>query len=574
MKAAIHILSIWLLCLLPLVTVMARADRATVQPRSIVFGEIAEFVIEYDSSIPSLYALDTSELEKEFELLQKDSRVIRLKETGKMMHRMQWRMQITPRRSGRLQIPPIRYGAKATPPIIVEVAPAAPVEPSAQQVYLELHSAPRNPYVGQQTQLQTRLYHNTRIADARLIEPRADKLLIRRSAAERTYRVERNGEEFQVLQQDLVLFPQSSGLLELSPAAYSATVDDAPHAAAPAAGGKRRIFRRSAPLRLQVRPPPEAFSGRFWLPATELQLSQHWSRAGNNLRTGDSLDWTLTIIADGLPAESLPRDLLARNHGDFRIYADQAALSNHFEDGRIVGRLEQRFAVVLTAPGRMVLPPLSLKWWNVNKDLEVESRLEGRSFKVEGENVYAQPGPISATPFASISKAFAAGPKSWLNLFLALAGLLIVFSPCYALRRRIACYLDSTRRRRRRRQKLKQACMSNDAAAARAAILEWARAEWPRAKIFGLSQVADISACTDLRQRLAELDVALFAAAPRAWQGQPLWRAITACRRLRRRQPEIVRTRLPALYPDQDSALSSKSDQPSTGSKRAPYLPA
>ncbi len=526
--------------LLLLLAMPARADRTYLQPESIQLGDIALLVIEYDNSLPSLFALDTSLLEQDFELLQKDSRIDRLDQKGSSGHRMQWRLQITPRRSGRLKIPAIRYGERWTSPRYVEVKPRPIGE---QRVFVELDSATPNPYVGQQAQLSARLYYNLPVDDRIAEKPYAKGLQVRRSAPEKNYSVERAGREFEVLEQAFALFASQAGPLELSPAIYRVTIVDNEN--------KRRIIRRSDSLTLQVKPPPASYSGNFWLPAIDLQLSQHWSHDENQLQVGDSLDWSLNIIAQGLPAESLPTDLLLQNNDKLRIYADQAVLDNRFENGQIIGHLKQRYAVIVTEPGTIELPPLKLKWWDLVNDHETEARLEGRVFNISGSDAQEGMAGQKDNPARALVSLPRIGYGAWIMLLTSLLLVTVVTLAFGRLKTRLLIRIDTMSQQRRIRQRLKRACLSNDAAAARLALIDWARQRWPEATIVGLRQICGDGVSVELRQQLGKLDTALFARKSVAWRGQALWDSLHGIFYGRRSRSHNRISRLPGLYPGQ-----------------------
>ena len=526
--------------LLLLVALPARADRTYLQPESIQLGDIALLVIEYDNSLPSLYALDTSLLEQDFELLQKDSRISRLDRDGNSGHRMYWRLHITPRRSGRLKIPAIRYGERWTSPRYVEVKPRPVGE---HRVFVELDSATPNPYVGQQTRLSRRLYYNLPVDDRFAEKPSANGHRVRRSAPEKNYSVERAGREFEVLEQEFVLFASQAGPLQLSPAIYRVTIADNEN--------ERRIIRRSDSLTLQVKPPPSSYSGDFWLPATDLQLSQQWSHDENPLQVGDSLDWSLDIIARGLPAESLPTDLLLQNNDKLRIYADQAVLDNRFENGQIIGHRNQRYAVIVTEPGTIELPPLNLKWWDVVNDQETEARLDGRVFNIGGSDAEEGMAGHKDNPVRVLVSLPRIGYGAWIMLLTSLLLVAVVTLAFGRLKTPLLIRIDAMSQRRRIRQRLKQACLSNDASAARLALIDWARQRWPEANIVGLRQISGEGISVELRQQLGKLDAALFARESVAWRGQALWDSLHGIFSGRRSRPRSRISRLPGLYPGQ-----------------------
>ena len=62
------------------------AQTAYLQSNRVFSDDIAELIIELDSKIPSLYALDTSVLEADFEVLGVKSSISRVFEAGEAFH--------------------------------------------------------------------------------------------------------------------------------------------------------------------------------------------------------------------------------------------------------------------------------------------------------------------------------------------------------------------------------------------------------------------------------------------------------------------------------------------------------
>ncbi len=523
------------------------ATTAYLHPQAVFEGDITELVIEYDSKIASLYALDTASLDADFDILDIKSRVFRIDRNVNGDHRMQWRLQLLPRHSGSLVIPPIHLGDHSTAPLRLEVKPVPDEVRNSQKVFVEIDSDPRSPYVGQQTLVSLRLVHNTPLRLDGLAEPRLNDAAIYRDSDEKVYFVKRNGEEFRVLERQMLLFPRQAGELELPPAVMRGQLRQPGRADGNAAPESRKISRSSNPLRLRVREPPAAFSGRYWLPARDLVVTRRLQAHQEALRIGDSIDWILTIDARGLPAASLPANLLEFEAKNFTVYADQARRSDRLVDGELVARLEQRFAIIVTAAGAIELPTLSLAWWDTATDRERQVRLEGTRL-----------GVVAATPAdagwqangvaESLLLPFTGNGGRWIWPLLALGVIILAAATGRALRRRFGDALDLLSRRWRISSLLKQACRENQASRARVLLIEWGRARWPGQPINGLYPISERCGSAQLTAELDRLDAALFSANGSGWQGSGLWTALSAGRRFaafKRREP-----RVPGLYPD------------------------
>ncbi len=536
---------------------LCHAQTAYLRQNQIFSGDIAELMIEYDNQIPSLYALDTSVLEADFEVLDIKSSVSRMFESKEAFHRMRWRIEILPRGPGKLRIPPLQVGEVFTPVLMLEVVPQSAQLNSANNVQVELQAEPERPYVGQQTQIVIRVIHNIPLFDGDWIEPTIDNADTYSHGQESRYSIFRDGREFQVLERNLSIVARLPGEIRISPAKYRGFIQSAIDASTTGStAATRRINRASEALFLEVRKPPPEFSGSTWLPARELELDQHWDEISNELQVGDSLGLTLSIEAKGLPAEALPTDLLSIDSGKVRVYADQETRSNRFDGRELVGRLEQRFVVVVTEPGEIQLPAMNLKWWDVEQEVERIAALGGKTWAVSAPET-GEAGIDTADKTTSWHGTGSHGlvitlaRSNWpwyagIGATLLVLGLLMCIKP---VRVRMNESIAAMLARRRNRQLLKQACISNNPVLAFRALIEWGRARWPRDNINGLYQIRIRTNSTELAGELHRLDKALYADHAATWQGQPLWRLVAAEHRHLTAETGTREDSLPDLYP-------------------------
>ncbi len=536
---------------------VSHAQTAYLQSNQIFAGDIAELIIEFDNKIPSLYALDMSVLEADFEVLDIRSSVSRMFDSNKAFHRMQWKIEILPRRTGNLRIPPLQVGAIYTPALTLEVVPQSAELKSNSNVYVELQAQPENPYVGQQIQLVIRVIHNIPLFDGDLLDPEVENADTYRAGPDSIYSIFRSGNEFQVLERNLSIVARSPGEIRIPPAIYRGLIKSGGNTSS--TGSKtqsRRINRNSEALHLQVRNPPAAFSGNNWLPARQLELDQHWDEIIDELHVGDSLGLTLSIETKGLAAEALPAGLLTIDSDKVKIYADQETRSNRFDDRVLVGRLDQRFAVIVTKPGEIEIPATLLKWWDIEQDVEKVAILEGRKWTVPESSIVKGNSDNAETSLAlnrSQSKGFSitAMRNNWqwwtmAGVTLVILCLLICVKP---LRNRLHEKMEVILVSRRNRKMLRQACASNDAAGVRRELIKWGRARWPDDNVTGLHQLKVRAKSGELAEELSRLDVALYADHGSDWQGWSLWQLIAAEHRHLSMRPSAHQNSLPDLYP-------------------------
>lgn len=533
------------------------AQTAYLQSNRIFSDDIVELIIEYDNKIPSLYALDTSVLEVDFEVLGVKSSISRIIESGEALHRMRWRIDILPLRGGILEVPSLQVGENQTPTLRLEVIPRSAEIDSTGNVRVELEAEPENPYVGQQVKITLRVIHNVPLAEGSLVEPDVANADTYRPGLESRYTIVQNDTELGVLERKLSIIALEPGETRIPPASFRGRISTGTDPADAGTGvPTRRINRASAARYLDVRRPPAGFSGRHWLPARQLALGLRWDQVNDNLVVGDSLGLTLSIEARGLAAEALPPNLLSMDTEGFRIYNDQESRSNRFDGQELIGRLEQRFVIIVTEPGEILFPAIALKWWDVDRETERVAAIEGRTWPVSGMATgQADHGVSSVSPdFKDLQGrglAEASMPVYWTWYAGVGASLLVIclLACIRPVRRRLLVYVQAQLHRRRNRVALKQACRTNNPRLARRALIEWGRARWPLDNINGLYQIEARIISSGLARELRQLDATLYSNQGPGWQGRQLWQLLADEERSLARVHQARVRSLPALYP-------------------------
>ena len=510
---------------------MCWAQTAYLQPPTVFEGDIAELIIEQESKIPSLYALDTSVLDDDFIVLDKSSKLFRIASEGEVTNRMQWTVRLSPRRSGKLEVPSLSLGKRLTPRLVLDVVRLTKEEAAQQQVTVQIQVFPENPYVGQQTIISLRMLHNTPLIDGQLSEPVSAQADMYRSGEETRYSQIEGGEEFEVTQRNILLFARSPGELSLAPANFRGQI---PVNSSSLSSSTRRINRNSNDLMLKVRDIPAAFGGRYWLPASDLQISESWDQADKNLKVGDSINRNLTIIAKGLPADLLPEDLLTSNSDRVKVYADKVSRENNFEGADLVGSLSQTFVVVLTEAGDISLPEFRLSWWDVDEDVEKQAIIPERKISIVDASVMQDNEDFISTEDNGV----------WLAVGLAFS---VIMALSFYLKKsdsRLARYIDLLARCR----SLKQACLSAQPKLARSELLAWASGQWPNESIIGLFQIENLVESVEFKNEIRQLDKVLFSSGKKSWNGDKLYRLLQLEQRRLSSQTRPEQPVLPRLY--------------------------
>ena len=518
------------------------AQSVYLTPEEINEGDTARLIIEIEDATPSLHELDTTKLEKDFEILGTSSSVQMVQIQNKITNLTRWEIELFPLKTGKLEIPALSINGVDTQTLVLTVKKpdANSAGATAKDVFIEVSAEPENPYVGQQTNIVVKLYHNIRIVNGTLSEPEAVNADVYRIGNDISYVQTVNGNRYNVLERTFALFTNAPGESVISPVSFRGQIesdsDDISSSLNTFMRQVRQIKRSGNDLTLNVRDIPTSFTGKYWLPANDLRISQQWSNEAAELNVGDSLNRTLKIIADGLPAEALPEDLYSENSGLVNVYPDKASRSNQDIGKKLVGKIEQKFAMILPKSGYVTIPELRLKWWDLDEDIEKEAVLPERVLIVSGDTTIDN-SPADSEQLQSVAQSvnqnsansLSAGINYWQWIAALLFLLWLTTLYFWQKSRRIdpqaqepAAQPESTEFNR---NSLKLACQSNDPINARNQLITWARQYWPEKSITGLFQIKRQALSTVFIDELARLDEVLFSSTQDNWSGQDLWEA-------------------------------------------------
>lgn len=583
-----------LLCLLILAAPLWAAVTAHLDRERIADGETVQLQIEADGQVQG--RPDTTPLRKDFDILGSSSGSRVSIVNGRMDARTTWTLTLGPRHTGRLRIPPLRVGGEQTPALSLEVGRApVPDASSDSPVFIETSVRPPDPYVQGMVLYTVRVFRRVRLGDGKLGDPDLDQALVRRLGRDREYSVQRGGRRYRVVERRYAIFPQADGELRIPGPVLDVQVPDPSARARDPLGGMfndpffktplddlftpMRHMRIRGPARtLKVRPVPPGWKPDRWLPALDVRLSQQWRPKDGPMHVGDAIVRTIELRATGLTGEQLPDPLPGAAEG-FKVYPDKPQAQTHEQAEGVQGRKILRITYIPTRPGRLNLPPLKLRWWDVRTGQAREAALPGRALEV-----LASPG-ASASPSAPAAARAAApvrdrtpvarpderGPSGdraadrqsrlwpWISLAFALAWLATLWRLWH--RRRVPDAMPAPKPApptparppvETLRRRFVEAAEAGRPVEARHALLEWAAAHWPEDPPRGLEALGARLTDPEARQALARLDEVIYREPGAAWDGRQLARLLRELPRPRDDTGDDP-SRLPGLYHGQPS---------------------
>lgn len=526
--------------------VLAAEISATLDRNHIVQGETVTLVLQTNDPQQSLDA-NFKVLDQDFELLDQRSETQMSIVNGRQTAVVRVILTLEPRQIGVITIPPMRVGTVTTQPLTLTVDAAPELQPGdAPTVFIEVEIQPKDGpyYVHAQLGMTVRVFYPQQgLSEAAISQPEPAPASVR-LLDEVPYQAERGGQRYKVLERYYAVFPERSGPLRIPPMKLSGRLVERRSDGLwqPTVRG-RRIEVSSEPVELTIQPKPTSFTGNAWLPARSLQLTQTIS-ASDALTVGEPVTRTVIVDAVGLE-ENMITEPTWPEVADARIYPDQPQGISRNDGKWVMGHKEFRYAVVPEKEGELVLPELTLHWWDTVNNLAQRAVLPEKRLRVLPSSLVPAAPPAAAMPAAPPGSTVAVSPLppmqssggywTWLTFLFATLWLLttgLLLRRQREVRVKTAIPTAADQDEAAVLADLRRACEAGDAAQVRQALGRWLREFGPADASGSLLRFATQSADGDLRQGLMQLDAMGFRPdQDDAWDGPGLWKGFSAWRK-------------------------------------------
>ena len=413
-----------------------------------------------------------------------------------------------PLEEGNLIIPELDINGTTTTQLEVTVTNEGPrSNQSNEELYLEIETNKESVYVQEQLLFTVRLYYTINgIRNPQFTELEMEDSVIQLIGSPNQYEKLIDGERYGVYEKRYVIFPQRSGPLEVPDILFRGEVTDGSSNFVFRNLNTRRVTAFIEGISIEVLERPGAVqSGDFWLPVSNLTLEESWSTDLNNLKVGDSLVRTVTMNADGLDGAVLPPFSPTEIEG-LNLYPDPAEIERTFEEGAIVGTRIEVTSMVPVASGNIIIPEISIPWWNIDIDQLETTVIPAISLTIATvageipaeqtvastqnlEELLSQLPVVDQDMIDEQAEAeFIEIEAAWLNYSIAAAFIIVIFS-IYKLviadrKREIREYLQRVKAQiaanynpdnneRVAYKQLKRACTSNNSTTIRQTLITW-----------------------------------------------------------------------------------------------------
>jgi hypothetical protein len=311
--------------------------------------------------------------------------------------------------------------------------------------------------------------------------------------------------------QTYVIYPQQEGEFRIPPAELSV-----PYAIAPPKSTTAEIALPALSFHAAV---PDA--GRdlpYFLPTTRLTMTERWSRPLKGLRTGDTVERTITITASKMQAMLIPPLTFEQPDG-IHIYNGEPIVRDQKTDRGdfIYGQRVQTAKYFVVKSGDYTLPTMELKWWNLLKHQMTTSSLNAVHFSATDNPEFTiELPPIDQTSSTPIPQKISHWHRYRASLKMSLVGIIFTLAlglTAWLIRygyRNATTYLESYKSSESACfRKLIRYAKSHNSKLTYIQLLRWANHIFPGKP---LGEIVRGQARTDLRNQVEALAKAIYSA--------------------------------------------------------------
>jgi hypothetical protein len=529
--------------------VTARVDRPSVD-----LNESFVLELSIDTNIdmePDLSVLDENFYRGQLSQLSNTTII-----NGQIRRSRTWTVNLMAKVTGKQQIPAISVGNESSEPIDITINEPTNAPPGEADVFITSEVDQTEAFVQSQILYRFRVYR----AVATRQEGRRDpvisgaEVLIERAGDERSYEAILNGRAYNVVERVLAIYPQASGEITISPALFEARV---------LRDGRitgRKVFESDAHTVkvLPVPEPPVDFPNAAWLPARDVQLSEEWSREPNEISAGEPVTRKVTISVLGQIETQIPAIDPPKIDG-MNVYADKPDLSRVFEAEGIRGVRRDQYAMIGVRGGKVEVPALEIPWWDIEAGEWKVARLPGRMIDVEAPAAVEVPAPVTppqaTTEAAPPPAATVVTDAFWKRVSQLIAGIWVLTL--------IAWWWSSREQKSEPRQPepppvykqqakfikaARKAAVAGDKSGVRAAIIEWARLQWPDDAPRSIGDIA-ARVAFPLSEELKSLSASSYSNGASEWDGAGMAEALRTISVLIEENQAATNDPLPPLMP-------------------------
>ncbi|USD67166.1 BatD family protein [Vibrio sp. SCSIO 43136] len=378
---------------------------ASVSKTKLNKDEIFQLKVTVNTRVDSA-ALDLTALEEDFALTRPSFGSYQNSINGRTSIRSEWSIALAPKRLGVITIPEFDIGGAKTKAIALQVSQEA--NAITQDDLVEYYAEVTKPslYLGEQTELTTKLIIKTdprRLQNSELKAPHAQGLTVHPESEANQYQTVIDGMEATVVEQVFTVRADSVGDHLLYPPQLTGAIVERNRY-----GSTRliQIDKAASPVTVTVKDKPADYTD-VWLPTDSLTMTQLWQDESGHQISSDAvtvdvgavLTRTIQVTANNIAQEQMPA-VNIEYPAAFRLYPE--APQFHNDSGKTVMTIKT--VVIANQAGEWTLPSASIPWWDTVNE-------QRQSAQVAPLNVTVKQGEPTSLPLSENNDAPTTPPQ-------------------------------------------------------------------------------------------------------------------------------------------------------------------
>lgn len=444
-----------------------------------------------------------------------------------------WTLSVMARQVGVIVLPSIMFGSDQSTSYTITVKQAAKNQQAQSGFYTRIRVDQEQVYAQQQLVITQQIFSDQNLSAYGMgeLDFNGMDVITQPLGEEKQYKTRIGNTAYLVIERSYAVFPQTSGLLRLSPVLAEARTGLGSSSFFDSLGRNKVVRARSNSIDVAVLPVPQNINVNPWLPAKNFQLLEQWPQNPPKFVQGEPVTRTLSIKAEGLTAAQLPV-LPDISIDGLKQYPDQPLLNDIRNDTGVTGYRVEKIALIPTTAGKITLPAIDIPWWNTATQKKEVARIPERTIEVQASTESATASiplvPVEKSEQQEVSGSTpdkqlpqqsqveeTASSKLWfiLALLFALGWFVTVMAWILTLKKKNKStgsgLTESTTSLKQTFKQLKKACEKQHAMECRSQLLLWARALFPEQNIRSLTDLSKYSS-EEMAVEIKNIDALLY----------------------------------------------------------------
>jgi hypothetical protein len=354
-----------------------------------------------------------SVLEKNFTILRQGKSSSTSIINGDYSSSTSWNLILTPKKEGNITIPSVSIktsdGTLSTKAISMNIASASSLPQSDKDISVSANISKKNPYKNEPVIFNVKMVSYRSMSNVSLDELKVEDAIVEQQGEATVSDDVANGRAVKLIEISYLITPLKSGTLQIPPLVIKgdaivnkkSRLND-PFDSFGSFGGVDMFSIQSLEpfavstkqLQLSIKAPESSVTP--WLPASSIKISDVMNEE-QELKSGEPFSRSITIVAEGIAESQLPKLNLDRVAGKgFKAYADKPETGEDIKNGKIVSWITQSYTLIPQKSGKLLLPEISINWWDINQNKANTTTLEAKTLSVK-QGVSPSPQPSKTT---------------------------------------------------------------------------------------------------------------------------------------------------------------------------------